>query len=115
MDAAATFPGCRGRLPGIVEFMKTVDTDYARTYYVSMTKRTNLTLSADAELLRRSRAVAQAMGKSLNQLIREYLERISRTDDAPEELSREFRLLSLGSRGGSGGEPIDRDELHERS
>lgn len=95
--------------------MKTIDTRYVGTYYGLMSKRVNLTLSTDAELLRRARIAARSMGKSLNQLIREYLERLSRTDDDPESLSEEFRRLSLESRGRSGGEPIDRGRLHERS
>lgn len=93
----------------------TIDTEHVGTYYVCMGKRVNLTLAADAELIRRARAVARSMGKSLNQLIREYLERISRKEEDSRSLSEEFRRLSLESGGHSGGRTIDRDELHERS
>ena len=37
-------------------------------YYVAM----NITLSVDERLVRRARKKAEAMGKSLNQLVREY-------------------------------------------
>ncbi|UCF66582.1 MAG: MerR family transcriptional regulator [Acidobacteriota bacterium] len=75
----------------------------------------NITLSADEDLLRRARAVARSMGKSLNQVIREYLEQLTQSGAARDELIAELRSLSLESGGRSKGWTFDRDELHERS
>jgi hypothetical protein len=74
----------------------------------------NITLSVDEDLLRRARQVANAMGKSLNQLVREYLERLAGQDRATEDLE-ELRRLSAEGAGRSRGWRFDRDELHERS
>ena len=37
----------------------------------------NLTLAVDEEVAERARRAAQAMGKSLNQVVREYLEQLA--------------------------------------
>jgi hypothetical protein len=74
----------------------------------------NLTLSVDERTAARARKRAQAMGKSLNQLVREYLERLGGSDDAPQDVE-ELRRLSLEGRGRSRGWRFNRDELHERS
>ena len=42
---------------------------YVHTYYVDM----NITLSVDRQLVERARKVAESMGKSLNQIIRDHL------------------------------------------
>ena len=73
----------------------------------------NLTLSIDERLVRRARRRAEAMGKSLNQLVREYLERLSGNDDAERDVE-ELRRLSAESRGRSRSWRFDRDQLHER-
>lgn len=83
-----------------------------RTYYVLM--RRNLTLSLDEELLQRARQVARRMGKSLNQLVREYLEVLTRRDEVEGDME-ELRRLSAEGGGRSGERRIVRDELHERS
>jgi hypothetical protein len=72
----------------------------------------NVTLSIDEHLVARARKKAEAMGKSLNQLIRDYLERLAGGDD-PERSIEEFKRLS--GRGHSRGWRFDRDEIHERS
>lgn len=74
----------------------------------------NVTLAIDDELLREARKVAQAMGKSVNQLIREYLEQLTGRQD-PRRDVEEFRRLCLEGRGRSQGRTWTRDELHERS
>jgi hypothetical protein len=71
----------------------------------------NVTLSLDEQVVARARRKAEALGKSLNQLIREYLERLAGTDD-PERWIEEFKRLSGG--GHSRGWRFDRDEIHER-
>ncbi len=71
----------------------------------------NVTLSVDEQLVERARKKADALGKSLNQLVREYLQRLVGGDD-PEQSIEEFERLS--GRGHSRGWRFDRDEIHER-
>ncbi|MEE4302155.1 MAG: hypothetical protein V2J24_22135 [Pseudomonadales bacterium] len=72
----------------------------------------NITLSVDEKTVARARKVAEAMGKSLNQVIREELERLARRDQVEGAL-QEF--LETGGQGDSRGWRFDRDELHERA
>ena len=78
------------------------------TYYVLM----NVTLSIDDQLVSRARKKAEAMGKSLNQLIRDYLQSVAGGDN-PERSIEEFKRLS--GQGHSRGWRLNRDEIHERS
>ncbi len=71
-----------------------VDTASVSTYPAFM----NITLAIDERLVRRARKKAHAMGKSLNQLVREYLERLAGSDDAERDVA-ELRRLSRESRG----------------
>lgn len=73
----------------------------------------NLTLSVDERLVRRARKKAQAMGKSLNQLVREYFERLVGSDDAEREVA-ELQELSRESSARARRWRFNRDELHER-
>ena len=84
-----------------------LDTETVHTYPVAM----NLTLSVDAQVVVRARKRAAALGKSLNQVIRDYLERLAGSDD-PERSIAEFKRLS-GS-GAARGWRFDRGQLHER-
>ena len=77
------------------------------TYTVFM----NVTLSIDEQLVARARKKADALGKSLNQLIRDYLQKLAGGDD-PERSIEEFRKLS--GRGHSRGWRFNRNEIHER-
>src|SRR5207253_1770898 len=72
----------------------------------------NVTLSIDEQLVARARKKAEALGKSLNQLIRDYLQNVAGGDD-PERSIEEFNRLS--GRGHSRGWRFNRDEIHERS
>ena len=72
----------------------------------------NVTLSIDDHLVARARKKAEALGKSLNQMIREYLESVSGNDDAERSIE-EFKRLS--GQGHSHGWRFNRDEIHERS
>jgi hypothetical protein len=72
----------------------------------------NVTLSIDDHLVARARKKAEALGKSLNQMIREYLESVSGNDDAERSIE-EFKRLS--GQGHSHGWRFNRDEVHERS
>jgi hypothetical protein len=77
------------------------------TYYVLV----NITLSIDAQLVSRARKKAESLGKSLNQMIRDYLETVVGGDN-PERSIEEFRRLS--GQGHSQGWRFNRDEIHER-
>jgi len=72
----------------------------------------NLTLSIDERVVARARKRANALGKSLNQAIREHLQKLAGDDD-PERFIEEFTELS--GRGNSQGWRFNRDELHQRS
>ena len=71
----------------------------------------NVTLSLDEQIVTRARKRAAALGKSLNQLIRDYLQTVAGGDD-PERSIEEFKRLS--GRGNSRGWRFDRNEIHGR-
>lgn len=73
----------------------------------------NLTLSVDEQVVEEARKLAASMGKSLNQMVREYLEHLTSRDDAERDID-ELRRLSLEGGGRSRGWRFDRDEIHER-
>jgi hypothetical protein len=72
----------------------------------------NITLSIDEQIVARARQKAEALGKSLNQMIRDYLQAVVGGDD-PERSIEEFKRLS--GQGRSRGWRFNRDEIHERS
>lgn len=72
----------------------------------------NLTLSIDKALLERARRAAKARGKSVNQLVREYLEQMAAEGNVQSEIDELRRLSGTGRRGDW---QFDRGELHERS
>jgi hypothetical protein len=72
----------------------------------------NVTLSIDEQTVERARKKAEAMGKSLNQAIRDYLESLAGGDD-PERSIEEFNRLS--GKGHSRGWRFNREEIHERT
>ena len=59
-----------------------------RTYHVRM----NVTLSIDEKLLARARELAHQRGTSVNQLIRDYLERLTGRS-GPEEVMEQLERL----------------------
>ena len=71
----------------------------------------NVTLSIDDQLVASARKKAEALGKSLNQLIRDYLKTVAGGDD-PERSIQEFNRLS--GQGHSRGWKFNRDEIHSR-
>ncbi|MEX1129990.1 MAG: DUF6364 family protein [Vicinamibacterales bacterium] len=73
----------------------------------------NITLAIDEQLVKRARKIARAQGKSLNQYVREQLERLTARDDAAGWVA-EFERLSRESKGHSRGWKFDRDAVHER-
>jgi Family of unknown function (DUF6364) len=72
----------------------------------------NLTLSIDDKLLEQAREAARAQGKSVNQMVREYLEQISAAGDLANEIEEFRRTSGTGHRKGW---KFNRDELHERT
>jgi hypothetical protein len=74
----------------------------------------NLTLSIDEKLIEEARRQAARRGKSLNELIRAYLEELasSASRDAEFERLRELSDLADGRRQGS---RFDRDDIHDRA
>jgi hypothetical protein len=74
----------------------------------------NLTLSIDERLVKEARQVASTMGKSLNQLVREYLEDLTALHDAPGDIE-ELQQLTAAGQGRSRGWRLDREEVHERA
>lgn len=72
----------------------------------------NVTLSIDEQVIARARKKAKVMGKSLNELVRDYLQKLAGGDD-PEKSIEEFERLS--GQGHSRGWRFNRDEVHERS
>jgi Family of unknown function (DUF6364) len=73
----------------------------------------NVTLSIDDDVMKEARRRAEAMGTSVNQLVRDYLEQFTgRTD--PGSVAAEFERLSRSSNGKSRGWKFNREELHER-
>lgn len=74
----------------------------------------NLTLAVDERLVEQARKIAESQGKSLNQIIREYLEELASPATATGEME-ELRRLSLEGQGRSRGWKFDRQEIHERT
>jgi antitoxin component of RelBE/YafQ-DinJ toxin-antitoxin module len=74
----------------------------------------NLTLSVDEAVLPKARQVAKAMNKSLNQLIRDYLEQLVTGQNIKNDIS-ELRRLSAQGQGRSKGWRFNREEIYEKS
>jgi hypothetical protein len=72
----------------------------------------NITLSIDEKIVAEAREAAAAMGKSLNEVIREDLERLTRRHRRAQDLAE---LKSLSNQGNAEGWSFNRDELHERT
>jgi hypothetical protein len=72
----------------------------------------NLTLSVDEQSTERARIAAQKMGISLNQFLRDQIERLAGADQRARDA--EAYLKSAG-RGDSGGWKFNRDELQRRA
>ena len=73
----------------------------------------NLTLSVDDAVVEGARRRAKALGTSVNQLVREYLQQLAGDPDR-EALLQEFRDISKHPLGDSKGWKFNRDEIHER-
>ncbi|MGA3265051.1 MAG: hypothetical protein ABSC47_13520 [Terracidiphilus sp.] len=71
----------------------------------------NITLSIDEQIAERAREKLRAIGKSLNQEIRDHLQHLAGDDDLERDLEYLERTSGLGN---SNGWKFNRDEIHER-
>ncbi|MBK6323503.1 MAG: MerR family transcriptional regulator [Burkholderiales bacterium] len=73
----------------------------------------NITLSVDEQVAQRAREAAQKMGKSLNQVVRDYLEQLAGSALRGQQWS-EFEVRCTGSKATLEGWQFNRDEANER-
>lgn len=73
----------------------------------------NITLSVDEQVAARAREAAQKLGKSLNQVVRDYLERLAGSARRGQQWEQ-FEQRCLQSNGHLGDWHFDRDEANER-
>ena len=74
----------------------------------------NLTLAVDERTAEKARKAALAMGKSLNQAVRDYLEQLAGTPDLAAEL-QVFEKSALATPGKLKGWKFDREEANRRA
>jgi antitoxin component of RelBE/YafQ-DinJ toxin-antitoxin module len=74
----------------------------------------NITLSIDERIAEQARKAAGAMGKSLNQAVRDYLEQLARQQAIAAELEA-FESSALATPGRLRGWKFDRDEANRRA
>lgn len=73
----------------------------------------NITLSVDERTAEQARQAAQAMGKSLNQLVRDYLEQLAGTEQREAEV-KAFEASARVSPGQLNGWAFDREQANAR-
>lgn len=73
----------------------------------------NITLSVDEQVAARAREAAKKLGKSLNQVVRDYLEQLAGSARRGQQWTQ-FEERCLQSNGQLGGWHFDRDEANER-
>lgn len=73
----------------------------------------NITLSVDEQVALRAREAAQKMGKSLNQVVRDYLEQLAGSARRGQQWSQ-FEERCLTSKAKLEGWHFNRDEANER-
>ena len=74
----------------------------------------NITLSVDERIAEEARKAAAAMGKSLNQAVRDYLEQLAGASQLAAELQA-FEASALGTPGRLQGWEFDREEANRRA
>ena len=74
----------------------------------------NITLSVDERVAEEARKAAGAMGKSLNQAVRDYLEQLAGSQQLQAEL-RAFEQSARSSPGRLNGWKFDREEANRRA
>ncbi len=75
--------------------------------------RMNVTMSIDERVVAEARRIAAARGTSLNQLVRDFLNELTRVDDAESVIARLDALWGEESYRSQGS--WTREELHERT
>ncbi len=75
----------------------------------------NITLSADQELIKKSRQYAKNQGTSLNSMIRNFLKNISGEKDKSASAQEFAQLAESGAGCSAPSYKFDRDEIHDRS
>ena len=73
----------------------------------------NITLSVDEQVAARAREAAKKLGKSLNQVVRDYLEQLAGGARRSQQWT-DFEQRCLQSDGQFGGLKFNRDEANER-
>lgn len=73
----------------------------------------NITLAVDEKTIERARHAAAAMGTSLNQLVRDHIERLSGADQRAADHDA-FEARALASRGRLHGWKFDREDANAR-
>lgn len=74
----------------------------------------NITLSVDERVADEARKAASAMGKSLNQAVRDYLEQLARAHQLQAQLDS-FESSALATPGRLNGWKFDREEANRRA
>jgi antitoxin component of RelBE/YafQ-DinJ toxin-antitoxin module len=74
----------------------------------------NITLSVDERIAEQARKAAQAMGKSLNQAVRDYLEQLAGGSQLAVDLAA-FEQSALATPGRLQGWRFDREEANRRA
>jgi len=74
----------------------------------------NITLSIDERVAEQARQAARAMGKSLNQAVRDYLEQLAGRAQLEAEIAA-FLESTARTPGRLGGWKFNRDELQRRA
>ncbi len=74
----------------------------------------NITLSVDERIADEARRAASAMGKSLNQAVRDYLEQLARAHQLQQQLDA-FEASALATPGRLHGWKFDREEANRRA
>ena len=73
----------------------------------------NLTLSIDEKTIERARSAAQAMGTSLNQIVRDHIERLSGADQRQADHDM-YEARAKSGKGRLNGWQFDREEANAR-
>jgi predicted transcriptional regulator len=79
-----------------------------------MSKKTNITLKLDSDLLRRVKVLAAQKGTSVSAMLATTLEEVVSKDDEYEDARKRAITLMKESTGHGWQKPRSRDELHER-
>ena len=74
----------------------------------------NITLSVDERIAEAARSAAQAMGKSLNQAVRDYLEQLAGQQQTEADIAA-FLQSTQTTAGRLDGWRFDRDEANHRA